>query len=341
MYKVWRDLIKPKNLVAETSSLTNTYVRFFAEPLERGFGQTLGNSLRRVLLSTLPGAAIVQARFEGVSHEFSTIPGVKEDMTDIVLNLKKVRLKLHSDTEETLTINKSGEGVVTAGDIQCPPSVEIIDHDVQIATLGKDASLICEMLVKTGRGYVPSEDQQSPDQKNIIGTILLDALFSPVTRVNFQVTNTRVGRRTDFDRLVMEVWTNGAISPEDAIGISAKVLKEQLNIFINFEEEPEIEEEEEEEVDETPEYNEHLNRRVDEMDLSVRAANCLRNANIRHIGEFVQKSESDMLKTKNFGRKSLNEIKDILAEMGLSLSMKLPNWTPPKDDGGEEEEAPE
>ncbi len=337
MYKVWRDLIKPKSLVAEKNSLTDTYGRFFAEPLERGFGQTLGNSLRRVLLSTLPGAAIIQARFEGVSHEFSTIPGVKEDVTDIVLNLKKVRLKLHTDTEEALTINKTGEGVVTAGDISGPPSVEIIDPDVKIATLGKDASLICEMSVKVGRGYVPSDDQKGPDTKNPIGTILLDALFSPVTKVNFQVTNARVGQRTDFDRLIMEVWTDGSIKPDDAIGLAAKVLKEQLNLFINFEEEPEIEEEEEEEVEEVPEYNEHLSRRVDELDLSVRAANCLRNANIRYIGEFVQKTEGEMLKTKNFGRKSLNEIKEVLAEMGLSLGMKLPNWSPPEDEVGEEE----
>jgi DNA-directed RNA polymerase subunit alpha len=338
MYKVWRDLIRPKKLAVEKDTLKDTYGRFFAEPLERGFGQTLGNSLRRVLLSTLPGAAIMSARFEGVSHEFSTIPGVKEDVTDIILNLKMVRLKMHTDTVETLRIEKNGEGVVTAGDIICPPSVEILNKDQVIATLAKDASIIGELTAKVGRGYVPSEAMKSPDDEIPIGTILIDALFSPVLKCNYQVTNARVGQRTDFDRLILEVWTDGSIHAEDAVAIAAKILKEQLTVFINFEEETEAYREEEEEEEEDVEFNENLYRRVDELDLSVRAANCLKNAGIKYIGEFVQKTEAEMLKTKNFGRKSLNEIKEVLAEMGLSLGMKLRNWRAPEDENEQENE---
>lgn len=333
MHRVWRNLIRPKSLIVEKDKLSDTYGRFFAEPLERGFGQTLGNSLRRVLMSTLPGGAITSVRFEGISHEFTTIPGVKEDVTEIVLNLKQVRLKMFSDEEVSLRVEKTGEGMITAGDIECPPSVDIINKDLPLATLSKDAQLSAELTANLGRGYVPAEDQLSPDRdkQNPIGTILLDALYSPVLKVNFQVTNARVGQRTDFDRLALEVWTDGSIGPEDAVALAAKILKEQMNVFINFEEEEEediyVEEEEEEEE---RDVNENLYRRVDELDLSVRASNCLKNAGIRYIGEFVQKTETDMLKTKNFGRKSLNEIKDVLAEMGLSLGMKLRNWTPPE-----------
>ncbi|MCZ7584565.1 MAG: DNA-directed RNA polymerase subunit alpha [Deltaproteobacteria bacterium] len=331
MFKVWRELIRPKKLIAEKESLSSTYGRFFAEPLERGFGQTLGNSLRRVLLSTLPGAALTSVRFEGVNHEFSTIPGVKEDVTDIVLNLKAIRLKMHADTVETLTLKKSGEGTVTAADIHCPPNVEIINDDQIIATLAKDAKIDLELSCRIGRGYETAESLKDPEQEAVIGTILMDALFSPIIKCNYQVTNARVGQRTDYDRLVLEVWTDGSIAPEDAVAIAAKVLKEQFTIFINFEEEEELYPEEDDDEIEDVELNENLYRRVDELDLSVRAANCLKNAGIKYIGEFVQKSEAEMLKTKNFGRKSLNEIKEVLAEMGLSLGMKLKNWRPPED----------
>ena len=343
MQRVWRNLIRPKRLIAEKETLSNVYGRFFAEPLERGFGLTLGNSLRRVLLSALPGAAITSARFEGVAHEFSTIPGVKEDVTDIILNLKLVRLKMFSDTVETLHIEKSGEGIVTAGDIECPPSVEIINKDLVIATLSKEGSLSCELTCTTGRGYVSSELIQAPkteeEEGAPIGTIMMDALFSPVIKCNYQVTNARVGQRTDYDRLVLEVWSDGSITPEDAVAVAAKVLKEQYTFFINFEEEEEIplDEEEEEEI----ELNENFSRRVSELDLSVRAANCLKNAGINYIGEFVQKTEAEMLKTKNFGRKSLKEIKEILVQMGLSLGMKLKNWEPPEGEEEQEEEKEE
>lgn len=332
MHKVWRELIRPKKIVADKERQGPTYGRFFAEPLERGYGQTLGNSLRRVLLSTLPGGAITSARFEGVSHEFSTIPGIKEDVTDIILNLKQVRLKMHTDSTETLSISKAGEGTVTAADIVCPPSVEILNKDQHIATLSKEARIDCELTTKLGRGYVTAEQQKSPDDEIPIGTILLDALYSPIVKCNYQVTNARVGQRTDYDRLILELWTDGSITPDEALALAAKILKEQFTVFINFEEEEEFFDDDEDEEDDDVELNENLYRRVDELDLSVRAANCLKNANIRYIGEFVQKSEAEMLKTKNFGRKSLNEIKEVLAEMGLSLGMKLKNWRPPADD---------
>ncbi len=325
MYQVWRDLIRPRRMTGE--NVTKTYGRFFAEPLERGFGTTLGNALRRVLLSTLQGAAITAVRIEGVPHEFTTLPGVKEDITDICLNLKQVRLRLASPDTRTLYLSAQGDGVVTAGMIQHDDNVEVLNPDLVIATLSKDAELTMELEVRTGRGYVPTEylvEEEVP-----IGTIMLDANFSPITKCNYQVTNARVGRRTDYDRLVMEVWTDGSITPEDAIAVSAKVLKEQFTVFINFDEEEEVYVEVIEEEDET--LNENLNRSVEELELSVRSANCLKNANIRYIGELVQKTEAEMLKTKNFGRKSLNEIKEILAEMGLQLGLKIPTWAPPEE----------
>ncbi|HPQ69508.1 MAG TPA: DNA-directed RNA polymerase subunit alpha [bacterium] len=325
MYQVWRDLIRPRRMTGE--NVTKNYGRFFAEPLERGFGTTLGNALRRVLLSTLQGAAITAVRIEGVPHEFTTLPGVKEDITDICLNLKQVRLRLASPDTRTLYLSAQGDGVVTAGMIQHDDNVEVLNPDLVIATLSKDAELTMELEVRTGRGYVPTEylvEEEVP-----IGTIMLDANFSPITKCNYQVTNARVGRRTDYDRLVMEVWTDGSITPEDAIAVSAKVLKEQFTVFINFDEEEEVYVEVIEEEDET--LNENLNRSVEELELSVRSANCLKNANIRYIGELVQKTEAEMLKTKNFGRKSLNEIKEILAEMGLQLGLKIPTWAPPEE----------
>jgi DNA-directed RNA polymerase subunit alpha len=333
MFKVWRDLIRPKNLMAESESLTETYGRFFAEPLERGYGMTLGNALRRVLLSSLQGGAIVSAKIEGVLNEYSTIPGVKEDVTDIVLALKKVRLQIHEPEDETLWIRAEGEGEVTAGDIQCSPNVEILNKDLHIATLSKDAMLEIELKAEVGRGYQSSEMRDDEDVP--IGTVMLDALFSPIVKVNYQVTNARVGQRTDFDRLVMEIWTDGSIVPHDALGISAKIVKEQMNVFINFEEEEE--EEYVERAEQREDFNENLYRSVEELELSVRSANCLKNANIRFIGELVTRTEGEMLKTKNFGRKSLNEIKEVLSEMGLSLGMKLDSWKPPEPDDEEED----
>lgn len=332
MYKVWRDLIRPGNLIVETETLTETYGRFFAEPLERGFGITLGNSLRRVLLSTLQGAAIVSTNIEGVAHEFSTIPGVKEDVAEIILNLKQIRIKTESSEPQNLSLRKSGEGEILAGDIRVTPAVEILNKDLHIATLSRDAEIKMDLVAELGRGYVPSESRD--EEEAPIGTIFMDALFSPVTKVNYQVTNARVGQRTDFDRLILQIWTDGSILPQDALGIAAKVVKEQMNVFINFEEEEEEEYEEEEEPRE--DFNENLYRSVEELELSVRSANCLKNANIRFIGELVTKTEAEMLKTKNFGRKSLNEIKEVLSEMGLSLGMKLDNWKPPEPEEKEE-----
>lgn len=334
MYKVWRDLIRPSTLQAETETLSDTYGRFFAEPLERGYGLTLGNALRRILLSSLQGAAIVSARIEGVSHEFSTIPGVKEDVTDILLNLKQVRLKMYDVEPKIIWIRAEGEREITAGDIEVGPNVEVLNKDLHIATLSKDAMLEMELISEIGRGYQTSESRDNDEVP--IGTIHLDALFSPISKINYQVTNARVGQRTDFDRLVLEIWTDGSITPQDALGIAAKVLKEQMNVFINFEEE-----DEEEYIEPTThreDFNENLYRSVEELELSVRSANCLKNASIRFIGELVTRSEAEMLKTKNFGRKSLNEIKEVLAEMGLSLGMKLDSWKPPEPDDDELEE---
>jgi len=322
MYRVWRDLIRPKRITGE--NVTDRYGRFIAEPLERGFGTTLGNGMRRVLLSTLQGAAITAVRVTGAAHEFTTLPGITEDITDICLNLKQVRLRLDTPETRTLVLKHKGEGIVTAGMITGDPNVEILNPDLVIATLAKEANLEMELEVRTGLGYVPTEylvEDEVP-----IGTIMLDANFSPILKCNYQVTNARVGRRTDYDRLIMEIWTDGSITPEDALAVAAKVLKEQFTVFINFDEEEEVYEEIIEEEDEV--LNENLNRSVEELELSVRSANCLKNANIRFIGELVQKTEAEMLKTKNFGRKSLNEIKEILAEMGLQLGLKIANWTP-------------
>jgi len=304
--------------------LTLTYGKFTARPLERGFGLTLGNSLRRILLSSLQGAAITAIKVDNVLHEFSTIPGVTEDMTDIVLNLKQVRLKLHEGDNDVIRIDASGAGEIKAKDLITSGKIEILNPEQHIATLGTEAKLKADLTVRTGKGYVPAEENKRPDDP--VGTIPIDSIFSPIIRCNYGVTNARVGQRTDYDRLTMEVWTNGSIRPDDAVAYAAKILKEQLQIFINFEEveEPIYEESREDK----PKLNENLYRRVDELELSVRSANCLQNANIKYIGELCQKSEAEMLKTKNFGRKSLNEIKQILSEMGLSLGMKVENFDP-------------
>jgi DNA-directed RNA polymerase subunit alpha len=323
MYKNWRDLIKPKKLQVEAESLTSTYGKFYAEPFERGFGTTLGNSLRRVLLSSLQGGAIVSVRIKGVLHEFSSIPGVKEDVTDIILNLKGVRLKMHGFEPRSIRILHKGEGFVRAGDIITDPNVEILNPDHHIASCSKDANLEMEMIVKMGKGYVPAD--RNRDEKAPVGTIPIDAIFSPIVKVNFSVTNARVGQITDYDKLTLEVLTDGSVKPDDALAFAAKILKEQLTIFINFDEEVE-EREDLEPEEEREKFNENLYRTVDELELSVRSANCLKNAGIKLIGELVSRSEAEMLKTQNFGRKSLNEIKDILADMGLTLGMKLENF---------------
>jgi len=324
MHRNWRELIKPKKLQIDSEKSNRFYGKFVCEPLERGFGLTLGNALRRILLSSLQGAAICSVKIDGVLHEFSTIPGVLEDVTDIILNLKEVRLKLaNGERSAVLKIEKEGEGEVTAGDIIADSYVEVINPEHHIATLSPDGKLVMEMNVKMGKGYVPAE--RNVDKNMPVGTIPMDAIFSPIKKVSYVVTQARVGQVTDYDKLTMEIWTDGSVFPEDALAYAAKILKEQLNVFINFDEEPEIEEEEKEEKKE-PELNENLFRSVDELELSVRSSNCLKNADIRYIGELVQKTEAEMLKTKNFGRKSLNEIKEILAEMGLSLGMKLENF---------------
>lgn len=327
MYRNWRDLISPKKLQVESESLTNTYGKFFAEPFERGFGTTLGNSLRRVLLSSLQGAAITSVKIKGVLHEFSSIPGVTEDVTNIILNLKGVSLKMYGNESRVVRIIHKGDGIIKAGDIVSDANVEILNPDHHIATCSKDANLEMEMVVKLGKGYVPAD--RNRDEKAPVGTIPIDAIFSPIKKVNFTVTNARVGQMTDYDKLILELWTNGSIVPEDAVAFAAKILKEQLSIFINFDEEAEPAEETETE-EEREKINENLYRSVDELELSVRSANCLKNAGIKMIGELVSRSEAEMLKTQNFGRKSLNEIKDILADMGLTLGMKLDGFPDPE-----------
>ena len=327
MYRNWRELISPKKLELDPKTSSKFFGKFACEPLERGFGITIGNALRRIMLSSLQGAAITSVKIDAVLHEFSTIPGVREDVTDIILNLKEVRLKLHGEMPRTIEVDKAGQGVVTAGDFNCPPEVEILNPQQHIASLSKDGRLHMEMQVKNGKGYVPAE--RNVEEDAAIGVIPMDAIFSPIRRVNYVVSQARVGQITDYDKLTMEIWTDGSVLPEDALAFAAKILKEQMTIFINFDEEPEVEIKEEEE--EEPKLNDNLFRSVDELELSVRSANCLKNANIRLIGELVQKTEAEMLKTKNFGRKSLNEIKEILTEMGLSLGMKLENF-PSRDE---------
>ncbi len=326
MYKNWQSLIKPKAVEADQETLSPTYGRFHIEPLERGFGITIGNSLRRILLSSLQGAAITAVRIKGVLHEFSTIPGVREDVTEIILNLKEILVKLHGERPETLYLKTNKPGVVRAQDIKPNPNVEILNPDHPIATLSNDGELEMEMIIKWGRGYVPAE--RNRDEEDPIGTIPIDAIFSPIRKVNYTVTHTRVGQITDYDRLTMEIWTNGGVAPADALAYAAKILKDQVSVFINFNEEEAIPKPKP--TEEKPKLNENLFKSVEELELSVRSANCLKNANIKYIGDLVQKTEAEMLKTKNFGRKSLNEIKEILAEMGLSLGMKLENWPPPE-----------
>ncbi len=322
--KNWRDLIKPRGLTIDQESLSNTYGKFVAEPLERGFGITLGNALRRVLLSSLQGAAITSIKVEGVEHEFMTIPEVAEDVTDIILNLKEVLLQIHTNEVKTVRIEADGPREIKAGDIIADGQVEVLNPGHHILTISEGGRVRMEMTARRGRSYVSADKNKVPGAP--LGTIPIDALFSPVRKVNYQVTNARVGQQTDYDKLTLEVWTDGSVTPADAVAFAAKIIKEQLSIFINFDET----EEPVEDVKPVEEHklNENLFRSVDELELSVRSANCLQNANIKTIGDLVQKTEAEMLKTKNFGRKSLKEIKEILAEMGLSLGMKLESWPP-------------
>jgi DNA-directed RNA polymerase subunit alpha len=322
MSRNWRDLIRPKAIHLEVDSSNDFYGKFTCEPLERGFGITIGNSLRRVLLASLQGAAITALRVDGALHEFTAIPDVLEDVTDMVLNLKEVVFKAETPKVYTVRLDKEGPGPVLAGDIQVVDGLRVLNPNLRIATLDKKGPMSMELTVGVGRGYVPAERNKSPTMP--IGTIPIDALFSPIRKVNYTVQNARVGQVTDYDKLVLEVWTNGAVKPSDAVAFAAKILKEQLAIWINFEETEEASYQPSG-GEEAP-LNENLFRSVDELELSVRSANCLQNANITLIGELVQKSEQDMLKTKNFGRKSLKEIKEILSTMGLGLGMKFDNW---------------
>ena len=321
-------LIKPKKVERDEKSYSPYYGKFIYEPLEKGYGITLGNDLRRVLLSSIPGAAITSVKIDGVAHEFSTISGVLEDVTDIVLNLKQVRLKLHANPPRTIKIEKEGEAEVKAGDIITDGSVDIVNPEQHIATLtSKEAKLIMEMTVNLGRGYVPAERNKQEGQP--LGTVPIDAIFSPIRKVNFTVRNARVGQMTDYDKLILEVWTDGTITSEKAISLAAKILRDQLDIFLIEEEEETLSElPEEKEEEEIP--KEVFYKNIDELELSVRALNCLKNSHIHLIGELVQKTEDELLKTRNFGRKSLNEIKNVLHQMGLSLGMELQDFPDPE-----------
>ena len=331
---------KPKRLVANTETLTERYGMFTAQPFQRGFGTTIGNSLRRVLLSSIEGAAITAVRIEGVEHEFSPIPGVVEDATDIILNLKQIPFKIAGEGVKTVRLSVEQPGDVRSGQIETDADVEVLDRDVHVATVSEGGKLSIEMRLKTGRGYVSAD--KNFDEDLALGYIPIDSVHSPVRKVNFAVEAARLGQMTDYDKLTLEVWTNGAVSPQDAIGYAAKLLKDHMSIFINFEEVPELTEEVSERG--MDKMNEVLNRSVEELELSVRSYNCLKNANIQTIGELVQKTEAEMLRTKNFGRKSLNEIKEILANMGLSLGMRIDSHgrlvAPPQQSGGAAQDYP-
>jgi DNA-directed RNA polymerase subunit alpha len=325
VYGNWRNLIKPKRVERDSKS-SRTYGRFVVRPLERGFGWTIGNSLRRILLSSLQGAAVTSVRIEGVLHEFSSIPGIVEDVTDIILNIKGILLKTTATEPIRARVRRSGEKggtvVVRASDLTFDAACEVLNPDHPIATLTEDGKFEAELTVQMGKGYVLASQNKRPD--DVIGTIPVDAVFSPIKKVRYTVTNARVGQRTDYDRLSLEVWTDGSVVPEDAVAFAAKILKEQLQIFINFAEEAEPEVHEE--ASQEQEFNENLFKRVDELELSVRSQNCLQNAGIEYIYQLVEKTEAEMLKTKNFGRKSLNEIKDTLKDFDLTLGMKLHNF---------------
>ncbi len=333
MYMNWQEMIRPEKVDV---SGTSSYGKFVCEPLERGFGITIGNALRRIILSSLYGAAIVSVKFDDVMHEFTTIPGVLEDVSEIILNLKEVRFKMNRTSPATVRLEATGEGRVKAGDIVSEDgSCEVLNPEHHIATLSGEGNLGMTMTVKLGKGYALAEANK--DEEAPIGTIPIDAVFSPIKRVVYVVGNARVGQRTDYDKLTLEVWTDGSIQPADAVAYAAKILKEQVTIFINFDEDAVPQPERVSEEDQKPQFNENLYRSVDELELSVRSANCLKNANINKLYQLVSKTEQEMLKTKNFGRKSLNEIKEVLAELDLSLGMKLEGFVYPEEDEQEEE----
>jgi len=338
MEKNWKGLTRPKKLEFAADTKSETFGRFSAEPFERGFGTTFGNALRRVLLSSLQGAAITAFRIEGVLHEFSTIPGVYEDVTQVVLNLKELRFRVHSAVPKIISVDVEREGVITGADIITDQDVEILNPELPIATLEKGAHLKMEMVVHLNKGFVPAE--RNKDDELSVDFIAVDSIHSPIVKVIYWVENARVGRMTDYDKLIMEITTDGSISPDTALAISAKIVKEHMNLFINFEEDDIQDEREEQESEhEKKKLFEKLNKHVNELELSVRSINCLQNANIDSIGELVQKTESEMLRTKNFGRKSLNELKEILEEMGLSFGMDIRGWVPQGDEPEEAQEA--
>jgi DNA-directed RNA polymerase subunit alpha len=316
---LWKGFQKPKRLATDTETLTDQYGHFWAQPFERGFGTTIGNALRRVLLSSIEGAAVTAVKIEGVLHEFQSIPGVVEDATDIILNMKQIPFRLNGDAAKAIYLRADQPGVVTSGMIEADADVEVLDKDVYIATVSEGGKIDMEMRLKRGRGYVSAD--KNFDEDLGLGFIPIDSVHSPVRKCNYSVEAARLGQITDYDKLAIEIWTNGSVTPADSLGLAAKLLKDHMNIFINFEEELEAQAAG---LGDKPEIrNENLNRSVEELELSVRSYNCLKNANIQTIGELVQKSEAEMLKTKNFGRKSLNEIKEILASMGLGLGMKI------------------
>ncbi len=327
MYMNWQQMITPEKVQVDSGPM---YGKFVCEPLERGFGITIGNALRRIILSSLYGAAIVSVKFDDVMHEFSVIPGVMEDVSELILNLKEVRLKARDAQAHEIRIVKSGEGIVTAADIQSPDGrISVLNPDLHIATL-TGGNLNMSMQVRVGKGYSLAENNKDPEAP--IGTIPIDAVFSPIRKVAYVVGNARVGQRTDYDKLTLEVWTDGSLTPEDAVAFAAKIMKEQMNTFITFDESAEPEPDQPVQELEAPKFNENLYRSVDELELSVRSANCLKNAEIHQIWQLVTKTESEMLKTKNFGRKSLNEIKEVLNDMGLSLGLKLDGFPSPEEE---------
>ena len=324
LQKNWTELIKPSKLDIAGGSNPSRQASVVAEPLERGFGLTLGNAMRRVLMSSLQGAAVTSLQIEGVLHEFSSIPGVREDVTDIVLNIKGMALRMHSEGPKRMTLTATGPGEVKASQIETGPDIEIMDPDHILMTLDQGARVVMELTVESGKGYVPATQNRAADAP--IGLIPVDALFSPITKVSYHVGNARVGERTDLDKLTMDIETNGAITPEDCMALAARILQDQLQLFVNFEEPKAAQPVEE--IDDELEFNRNLLRKVDELELSVRSANCLKNDNIVYIGDLVQKTEAEMLRTPNFGRKSLNEIKEVLTQMGLHLGMEIPTWPP-------------
>jgi DNA-directed RNA polymerase subunit alpha len=321
--KNWQELIKPSKLNVEAGNDENRIATIVAEPLERGFGVTLGNALRRILLSSLQGAAVTSIRIDGVLHEFSSVPGVREDVTDLILNIKQLALNLHGEGPKRMTLSAKGPGEVTASQIQTPADIEIMNPDLVICHLDDGADLHVEFEVEIGKGYVAAHLNRNEDDP--IGMVPVDSIFSPVRRVSYKIENTRVGQQTDYDKLSMTVETNGAVKPEDAVALAARIMQDQLRLFVNFEEPKAALAERVE--DELP-FNKNLLRKVDELELSVRSANCLKNDNIIYIGDLVQKTEAEMLRTPNFGRKSLNEIKEVLSQMGLHLGMEITSWPP-------------